>query len=69
MRVQFDTPRGIVVSKKLPAEYKTDWQEQIIKIIKGQCGWIAFEDVNGDTVLLPENIIKESVISFIETGV
>lgn len=68
MQVQFNTPRGIVTTTRITHEFEAKWKETIIDVLKGKSDWIRFSDINGDTVFLSAEIIKESVISFIKTG-
>ena len=48
--------------------FEAKWKETIVDVLKGKSDWIIFSDINGDTVFLSAEIIKESVISFIKTG-
>jgi hypothetical protein len=67
MQVQFNTPRGIIRSSHTTDEH--EWKEAIYNVIGDKTISLSFEDINGDTVILSASLIKESVISFIKTGV
>ena len=65
MQVQFNTPRGIITAQVTD---KNEWEEAIYNVLGDKTTSLSFEDINGDTVFLSAEIIKESVISFIKTG-
>jgi hypothetical protein len=66
MQVQFNTPRGIITAQVTD---KTEWEEVIWNTYKDVKVGVSFDDINGDKVFLSAEIIKDSVISFIKTGV
>jgi hypothetical protein len=65
MYVQISTPRGIITSSNITNEL-VEWKKSIQAVLCGESTWIAFESAEGNGVLLSENIIKDSIITFID---